>query len=310
MSPRGVTDLDSAVRTAAFGFLEEHAVAHGDSISWATMLRGFQFRGERVVLASQQGIFKPRILSDYPISVRTTASKPGQPRPYDDGFQEDGTVTYKYRGSDPAFYQNVWLRRAMIDRVPLIYFHGTVPGRYIAAWPVYVIGDEPEQLTFRIDVDGRQTPSLASPDQVAEPGLARRYAAVTTRRRLHQQAFRDRVLTAYREHCAVCRLRHVELLDAAHIIPDRDPEGEPRVSNGLSLCKLHHAAFDQQLFGINPDLQIAVASAVLEERDGPMLRHGLQEIDGSRLLIPGRAEWMPDTSALERRYAEFLQATE
>jgi hypothetical protein len=38
----------------------------------------------------------------------------------------------------------------------------------------------------------------------------------------------------------------VELLDAAHILPDGHPKGEPVVPNGLALCKLHHAAFDRQ----------------------------------------------------------------
>ena len=42
--------------------------------------------------------------------------------------------------------------------------------------------------------------------------------------------------------CALCRLRHQELLDAAHITPDSEAEGEPLVSNGVVLCKLHHAA--------------------------------------------------------------------
>jgi len=42
----------------------------------------------------------------------------------------------------------------------------------------------------------------------------------------------------------------LELLDAAHITPDTHPEGEPIVSNGLSLCKLHQAAFDRFFFTI------------------------------------------------------------
>ena len=71
------------------------------------------------------------------------------------------------------------------------------------------------------------------------------YITTLVQRRLHQQAFRERVLLAYREACSICRLRHRELLDAAHILPDRHPLGEPLVSNGLALCTLHHAAFDR-----------------------------------------------------------------
>lgn len=296
---------DTEVRLAAFRFLEEQTRLHGEVLAVETLRRGFEFRGRLVKLVGPQGIFKPKILRDYPISITTVAPKPGQKRPYDDGFQADGSVIYRYRGTDPAHHENVGLRRAMVDHVPLIYFHGIVPGRYIASWPVYVVGDEPERLAFHIDVDG--TFKLAAAQHVAEPDLSRRYGLRTTHQRLHQQAFRERVLRAYREHCAVCRLRHAKLLDAAHIIADADPEGEPRVSNGISLCKLHHAAFDERLFGIRPDLVIEVRPSILDESDGPMLLHGLQEIEGARLIVPRRAEWRPSQEALERRYAEYVE---
>ena len=45
-------------------------------------------------------------------------------------------------------------------------------------------------------------------------------------------------MRAYRECCAVCRLRHAELLDAAHILPDGHPKGEPIVQ-GFHLQALH-----------------------------------------------------------------------
>ncbi len=297
--------LDSLVRRAAFNFLEHHVQLHGDAITRATLERGFEFRGQLVKLVGPQGIFKPKILPLYPLSITTVAPKPGQARPYDDGFQSDGTVLYKYRGIDePNHHENARLRSAMHDRIPLVYFHGTIPGRYVAAWPVYIVADDREGMTFHVDVDGHM-PRQVAIDQVADVPLQRRYGIRTTHQRLHQQAFRDRVLHAYEEHCAVCRLRHSELLDAAHIIPDTEPEGEPRVPNGLSLCKLHHAAFDQQLFGIRPDCVIEVRPSILDENDGPMLRHGLQAIHESRLHIPRRIEWRPDESALDRRYSEF-----
>jgi len=98
---------------------------------------------------------------------------------------------------------------------------------------------------------------------------------MVTQRRPHQQTFRHRVLRAYQERCASCRLRHRELLEAAHILPDGDPRGEPIVSNGVALCKLHHAAFDRYILGIRPDLAVDLRLGVLREADGPMLLHGL-----------------------------------
>ena len=95
------------------------------------------------------------------------------------------------------------------------------------------------------------------------------------------------------------------MLDAAHIIPDTDPEGEPIVKNGLSLCKLHHAAYDRSFFGIRPDFSIEVRGDILEESDGPMLKHGLQEIHNSLIQLPSRKLDRPDPVRLERRYEEF-----
>jgi putative restriction endonuclease len=124
-----------------------------------------------------------------------------------------------------------------------------------------------------------------------------------------QRTFRERVLEAYREQCALCRLRHIELLEAAHIRPDSDPEGEPIVSNGLALCKLHHAAFDRNILGIRPDYVVEIRVDILEEIDGPMLRHGLQEMHGSKLVVPRRQEHRPDPAALEFRYSAFRAGT-
>ena len=297
-------ELDFAVRSAAFQFLAEQTRHHGETFARTTLSEGFVFRGQQVRLIGPQGIFKPAILDDRALSLTTVAPRSGQPRPYDDGFQIDGTVTYKYRGTDPNHHNNRWVRNAMRAQAPLIYFHATVPGKYLAAWPVHVIGDYPERLEFRLDVDSLAT-GVPLSDRVAEPDLTRRYGLVTTRQRLHQQTFRERVLRAYREHCAVCRLKHAELLDAAHIIPDSDPDGEPVVSNGISLCKIHHAAFDRNLFGIQPDYRIIVPEHILAESDGPMLRHGLQEIHETSIELPRLADQQPSEEALARKFREF-----
>jgi hypothetical protein len=51
--------------------------------------------------------------------------------------------------------------------------------------------------------------------------------------------FRQRVLRAYQQCCAICRLRHDELLEAAHILPDGHPLGEPVSPNGFQGRRLH-----------------------------------------------------------------------
>src|SRR5690606_32654386 len=123
----------------------------------------------------------------------------------------------------------------------LVYLHGIVPGKYLAAWPVYVVGDHPRALTFTVALDDSEHIG-AGMTADADPEVEGRRAYITAqvRVRLHQRRFRERVLAAYRRQCAFCRLRHEELLDAAHIVPDADPGGEPVVRNGLALCTLHH----------------------------------------------------------------------
>ena len=144
-------------------------------------------------------------------------------------------------------------------------------------------------------------------DRVSEDRatIRREYVTSVVRRRLHQQAFRARVIEAYRTRCAFCRLRHQELLDAAHITADAAETGEPVVSNGLSLCKLHHAAFDRHFLTVRPDYVIEVRRSILEEEDGPMLLHGLKGMHGTQIYVPREASLQPDRARLEERYAAF-----
>ncbi len=301
-------EVDSQVRAEAFRFLATQTQMLGDRLPYSVLLRGFDFAGQRVPLVGPQGIFKPALLARVPLTIMTAPPVPNRARPYDDGLHSDGTLRYRYRGTDPEHHENRGLREAMARHTPLVYLHGVDKGAYLAAWPVYVVRDDPYSLAFTVDLDG-QGLSLGSAEAVADRELHRRYVQVTTLRRVHQEEFRRRVLRAYRECCSLCRLRHRELLDAAHIIPDSDPRGDAAVANALALCKLHHAAFDQQLIGVRPDLVVEVRPDVLAETDGPMLIHGLQEMHGLRLVVPKEESQQPDPERLEARYQLFRRAS-
>jgi putative restriction endonuclease len=200
----------------------------------------------------------------------------------------------------------------MAYRLPLVYFHGIARSRYVAAWPVFVVQDSPASLAFTIAVDDKAHLGIISDRGAHDSGIGedadsarRAYLTSTVRVRLHQRAFRERVLEAYRRQCAFCRLRHEELLDAAHIIPDREPEGEPIVRNGVALCSLHHAVFDKFFVGLRPDYIIEVRPDILEEGDGPTLKHAIQDLHGKRIQLPRKVEHHPDPALLSRRYAQF-----
>jgi putative restriction endonuclease len=301
-------DLDAHVRLAAFRFLEEQTRLGPEdgALRRDLLTKGFAYEAQRVPLMGPQGIFKSRILREIPLSITTVPIVEGETRPYDDAFGPDGLLRYRYRGTNPAHHENVGLRLAMQRQVPLIYFHGVVPGLYVAEWPVYIVGDDPALLTFTVSVEERRFASLgAVPPDSEETEIRRRYVTRVFRQRLHQREFRERVVRAYQHHCAVCRLRRNELLDAAHIVADADPLGVPSVRNGLALCTLHHAAFDRHVIGVRPDYIVEVRSDVLAETDGPMLIHGLQGFHGARLLVPSRPNSQPDPRLLEQRYDAF-----
>ena len=95
------------------------------------------------------------------------------------------------------------------------------------------------------------------------------------------------------------------LWEHLNIIPDNEPGGDPIVKNGISLCKLHHAAFDKLFLGIRPDYKVIVRRDVLDETDGPMLLHGLQGLHNTQILIPRRTDLRPDPDLLNRRWQRF-----
>ena len=297
-------DNDTRIRTAAFDWLSQQVSIHGDVLPRATLAQGFQFDGLRVPVVGPQGIFKPRLMQ-VPLSITTAPMGP-----YDDAIGPDNLLQYRYRGIDPTHQDNVGLRFAMSKGLPLVYLHGIVPGRYMAMWPVHVVGDEPESLTFSIAIDDAVYSDLFPQNQEAPAGIAevrREYVTSVARRRLHQREFRERVLLAYRKQCALCRLRHSELLDAAHIVPDADPEGEPVVRNGIALCRLHHAAFDRFFLAVRPDLIIEVRQDILEESDGPTLQHAIQGLHGNTIILPRKPAEQPGIEFLAKRYERFLE---
>lgn len=300
---------DVAIRIATFEFLSRVGSHQGESwpvVSRAVLSEGFEFAGRRIPLVGPQGIFKPAVV-EIPLSITTAPRVEGKPPPYEDEFGY-GRLVYRYRGTDPHHPDNVGLRDAMVKGVPLVYFHGLVPGRYLAVWPVYIVSDNPDALSFDVAVEEPARVVSGGTTAAGSDEDRRVYGFRRLRTRLHQESFRQRVLRAYRATCAVCRLHHEELLDAAHILRDGHPRGLPIVPNGLALCKLHHAAFDANIIGIRPDLGIEVRRDVLLEIDGPMLQHGLQGTHGTRIWTPHHTDRRPAQANLEERYEEFRAA--
>ncbi len=282
------------VRSAAMAYLAEHAAATGGVVT-RPQLEAFTYAGEQLKLIDQsRGIRNPR-------QLLATLSILSQPHgPYDDAVTDDGLLRYAYRDGDPDGGDNRKLRRAFELGLPLILLQGVSPGVFSPLFPVYIVRDNPLGRYVEIAVD-ESLRYLADRPMTDD---ARAYAERLTKLRLHQPLFRARVLSAYEQTCTICRLKHVDLLDAAHITSDA-LGGQPVTSNGLALCKIHHAAYDRNIVGIRPDYVVQVREDVLLEVDGPMLKHGIQELDGARLTLPRRVSDLPDRDALAQRYALF-----
>lgn len=248
----------------------------------------------RRLMDTSKGIWNPRDLS---ATLSIVSSPDG---PYDDR-EVDGGFRYDYRAGSVEG-DNTKLRRASQLGIPLILLRKITGGVYVPIFPVYVIDDDIDNRQFVIAVD-ESLRILTNPHQMSQ--LEKRYAEQITRRRLHQSMFRGMVVRAYEVRCAVCRLRHGDLLDAAHITADSEETGLAIVTNGLSLCKIHHAAYDRDLMGISPAYSVEINRSLLDEIDGPMLKHGLQEMHGTTIELPARPTERPDRDRLAARFELF-----
>lgn len=94
---------------------------------------------------------------------------------------------------------------------------------------------------------------------------------------------------------------------AAIIIPDSLPESKSTIDNGISLCELHHAAYDSFILGVTPGYVIHVREDILEEDDGPILQYGLKGLHNAKMILPNSRRQWPNREAIEWRYSRFSQ---
>jgi putative restriction endonuclease len=303
------SDSDSLIRAAAFDQIRRLLAAR-DQLTHKDIAAGFTFSGVRVPFVNpQRGIFKPQRMRRL-LSIRTVFPRAGNRVWYDDQravhqqiYDGEETVEYAFMGDDPHAAENRWLRDAMEERTPVIYFLGVAPGLYEALQPAFIVGWDPLKKSVRVAFGEERAlpPEQEFPSAPAE----RRYALRLVKQRLHQSSFRQAVIDAYQRRCALSGLPEPLLLDAAHIVADgNEALGHPIIQNGIPLSKLHHAAFDAHLLGIDPDFRIHVAERLLVQRDGPILE-ALKSLHGGTLHLPRRPNDRPDRDRLAQRFEVF-----
>jgi putative restriction endonuclease len=296
---------DDDVRSACFAALDVLQATWGADVPYEALREGFNFRGRRVPFLSRGfGIYRSREAQRGPAALSVNSSFK-QDR-YRDEQTPEG-VLYRYQGDDPENYFNRWLRSAHLLDVPIVYFVGTRPNHYQPIYPTYVAEDDPGHLRVLLTFGKMRGPyDEREPVRISDE-IERRYVVREVKQRIHQAQFRGVVLPAYSDRCAICRLREVRLLDAAHIVGDAEELGEPVVSNGLSLCSIHHRAFDEDLVGVAPDLRVHVSPRLLEDEDGPML-DVLKTFHGTTIEAPSKQVWRPDPERLAARFERFAGA--
>lgn len=273
------------------------AVAHrfpSGSVVERRELLDFTVDGQRLPLIDySRGIRNPQQLAAT-LSVVSSANGP-----YEDHAIADGIWRYDFRTGGPGG-DNAKLIEAHRLGVPLILFRKLRPNAYQPLYPVYVTQMNFEASFVVISLDDLRDIGDHSPSAVEK-----RYASIIAKRRVHQPAFRAMVLRAYETRCTVCRFAHAELLDAAHIVADAEAHGDAEVTNGMTMCKIHHAAYDQNFLGVSPDFTIHINRDLLAEKDGPMLKHGLQEMHGASIVLPRARRDRPAVDKLAERFDVF-----
>ena len=300
----GVRDDD--VRSSCFAALDVLQAQHGPELPFAALADGFSFRGKRVPFLNRAyGIYRAAD-AQRGMAALSINSAFAQKR-----YQDEGTpdgVLYRYQDGPIDNHFNTWLRSAHVLGVPLVYFVGTRPNWYRPEYPAFVEADYPSERSVLISFGEMRGPFDEREPVHIEDAIERRYVVRQVKQRIHQAQFRGAVLPAYQDLCAICRLKQIRLLDAAHIIGDAEEHGAPLVTNGISLCSIHHRAFDQDLVGIDPSYTVRIAPGMLTEEDGPMLDL-LKGFNAQLIALPRAPAHRPDQARLAERFERFLEQT-
>ncbi len=291
---------DDLIRLLALNRVRELRDVWGDSIPESELAKGFVCEGQVVLLKGPQGIFKPRQLTDGPLTLMSTLGS----RYEDELLDEANTVRYDYAPPSRE-YENEGLKNVMGAGKPVILLKQVKAKprpEYMVIAPLYVDGfDDPLRqftLSTRADVQSRTESELHGEFVVRE--IQKAYGETTVRTRLHQAYFRRDVLGVYRNRCCVCELRVRPLLQGAHIVPDAVAEGIAAVQNGLSLCSLHHAAYDRSIMRVRSDYTIAIRDEWIEIGD-QFARVSLSEFDGRSIRLPSDPLHRPNPDFLAWR---------
>ncbi|WP_136248313.1 HNH endonuclease [Halomonas borealis] len=302
-------NIDTRIRQAAFQRLKAISQEYSSDVPWNEVAEPVNFDDGTCFLASRAiGIFKPKQMPDGILSIKTVVPKQGRINIYSDGASDDGGFWYSLESGGLAKPANRQLVISYERKDPIIYLMGVAPGRYFPLWPCYIDSIDTSRKMCHISMHDH----IGDIQNVAEPtagyqvdDLEKHHIIREVKTRVHQAEFRARVMQAYSNRCAMTGLPVPQLLEAAHIIPDNHQASTAEVSNGISLSRLHHRAYDAGLVGIDPDYIIHLNEKLLTTKDGPLL-DSMKQLNGQKISLPHNTGQRPNREALELRYQQFL----
>lgn len=164
---------------------------------------------------------------------------------------------------------------------------------------LHLMGTAAADLSLLDDLDA------LTETKIVEVTNRERQTVISTIARKYRAAdFRKRVLGAYEHRCAACGVQ-LELIDAAHIIPVAAPTSNDETRNGITLCKLHHHAYDHNLISFDQNYKIEVSDTQLTRLSDANLIGGLREFKQhlrTAILLPNdRRDYPPPEYILESR---------
>lgn len=311
---RRVDEQEQRRRLAAFAHVERLSADYG-GLTGRQLDLGFRFDGEYIPLVlMMQGIGKPARMQ-YLLSLRTAWPRKGaiyadQEIAHAQILSGSEEIVYDFMRGGPDRAPNRWLREAWELQLPVIYFLAVAQAFYQAFMPVWVVDWDPTageygQVRLAFGLLGGERPLLAR---------ERRAGLRVVQTQLRRANFRERVVSAYGQRCAISgaggkhpseRERTRRLLGVLDLGGGAAPSDA--ASEGLLLTKLHRAAFEAGMIGIDADYRVRASRRLLAESSVPF-HTALQELDGAQLQLPRRPEDRPNRDLLALRYREFVNA--
>lgn len=295
--PSRVGDQNLAIREAAIRHCRLLSLRWGEAVPYAELARGFPYEGAWLKLVGPQGVFKPKELRDGPLTLLSTLASS-----YEDEHLEGDEVLYDYAPPQRE-YENDGLKRiAAQGRSVVLLKQVTAKPKpeYMVFAPVAMLAFDDTARKVQLSL----APSVQDFGGVPAPTpteFSKAYAETTPMARLHQAHFRRETLGAYGHRCCVCEIRERPLLDAAHIVPDRLPNGVATVRNGMSMCPTHHRAYDRSILVVDDQYRVDVRKDRLDHPDAPPTARMLLDYAGKTIWLPRDEAARPEREFLRKR---------